>query len=123
LLASPGTSYPIDSTDAEKSKNPTDEPIERLLVRAREDGYNNGWKAGKAVGYKIGREDGQDLGMMEGKKIGVAQGKEIGMAVGLAEGKLQSKDLAKRESWQDWAAWDAGFSQGLEIGKSNARHG
>jgi flagellar biosynthesis/type III secretory pathway protein FliH len=92
-------------------KNQTNEPIERLLARAREEGYSNGWKAGKAVGYKIGLEDRQDIGMTEGKEIGFAQGK----AAGLKEGKVQGQK-GKRETWQDWDAWDDGFQQGLELG-------
>lgn len=109
------TAFPANThrtlQNSPKVKNATNEPIERLLARAREEGYSNGWKAGKAVGYKIGLEDGQDIGMTEGKQIGFAQGK----TAGLKEAKDQFQK-GKQEYFQDWSAWENGFQQGLELG-------
>jgi flagellar biosynthesis/type III secretory pathway protein FliH len=96
--------------------------IERLLTKAREEGYQNGWEAGKKIGYMQGFEkgkatkttarekrwaaegfdEGNRVGFVEGRKIGKEKGLKFGVAEGIKEAARENakKNVAKNRAVQ-----------------------
>jgi flagellar biosynthesis/type III secretory pathway protein FliH len=83
-----------------KATSKGDESIEKQLMRAREEGYQRGWNAGKIIGLKEGAVKGKMVGRLAGSGDAWRAGQKVGFAKGWKEGLQRSADEAK-EVFQD----------------------
>jgi hypothetical protein len=106
------------------------EPIEKLQIRGRNEGYETGWTNGREFGYKQGimtgrkhgishglsvgrdrgKKEGMEIGKLAGLKLGIEQGKALGRAEKLTKGKI----LGKKDGFEEGRAVDEkeGFAKG-----------
>ena len=82
----------------------------------REEAFEDGREAGKAIGIAIGIAEGKAQGIAEGKAQGIAEGKAQGIAEGKAQGIAEGKAQGIAEGKAQGIA--EGKAQGIAEGKT-----
>lgn len=86
---------------------PTAAEIEAVWESARQEGYAEGFAAGKTEGYAegfaAGKAEGYAAGFAEGKAAGEAAGREAGFAAGYEAGRTEGEAAAHAEWEPKWA--------------------
>ncbi len=82
----------------------------------REEAFEDGREAGKAIGIAIGIAEGKAQGIAEGKAHGIAEGKAQGIAGGKAQGIAEGKAQGIAEGKAQGIA--EGKAQGIAEGKT-----
>ena len=75
----------------------------RMLRRAREHGYQEGFRLGQENGFKSGYDDGLDEGQKEGYQNGYAQGLEQGRNDSLE--KINQLHTTLEAAWETVSTW------------------
>ena len=104
---------PVETTEAQSpSAHDIAWQARRLLRRAREHGYREGFRQGQEDGFKSGYDDGLGQGQKEGWQHGYAQGLEQGHRE--SQEKVNPLHTALTSAWDEVNTWREACARELD---------